>query len=182
MAPQVLHRVIFGTIEPSAAQRDRLTIVPAILPHFIRHRVSHCDYPAIVSSSAPDASVRGTYVSGLTAQDQWRLDLFEGDQYDRFKVHPQLLDQEGKPTATVEAETYVWKDAEMGLENGEWDFEEFRKAKMGRWIGQDDEYEEVDEAVRDRKDPTGGRGLNGHITGKLEAGTENENAILEAAV
>ena len=141
MASPVLYRVIFGTVQPTTAQTGRLSIVPAILPGFMRHRVFHCDYPAITPSSEPGASVRGTYVQGLTAEDQWRLDLFEGDQYDRVKVHPRLLDQEGTSTKEVEAETYVWRDAEVGLEQGEWDFEEFRRAKMGRWIGQDDEYE-----------------------------------------
>ncbi len=141
MAPQVLHRVIFGTIHPATTQTSRLIIEPAILTHYMRHRVSDCDYPAIVPSPEPDASVRGTYVRGLTAEDQWRLDLFEGDQYERIKVCPQLLDQEGKATMGVEAETYVWKDGEIGLEKREWDFEEFRKEKMGRWVGQDEEYE-----------------------------------------
>ena len=141
MAPQVLYRVIFGTTQPTTAQTDRLSIAPAILPGFMRHRVFQCDYPAITPSSDPEASVRGTYVRGLTVEDQWRLDLFEGDQYDRVKVQPHILGQEGTPTKEVKAETYVWKDAEVGLEQGEWDFEEFRRAKMGRWIGQDDEYE-----------------------------------------
>ena len=207
MAPQVLHRVIFGTINPTTAQISNLTIVPALLPHYMRHRVSDCDYPAIILSSEPDASVRGTYVHGLTAEDQWRLDLFEGDQYDRIKVRTKLLDQEGKEITEAEAETYVWKDADIGLEEGEWDFEEFRKEKMSRWIGEDDEYEgelrlsilgtlrshimpgwsllflaEVDEAVEKAKDPTGGRGLNGHITERLEASCTSEREILEAAV
>ena len=106
----------------------------------MRHRVSDCDYPAVIPSSKPDASVRGTYVHGLTAEDQWRLDLFEGDQYNRVKIRPYLLDEDGKEVSLVETETYVWKDPAVDLEEGEWDFEEFRKEKMGRWIGEDDEY------------------------------------------
>ena len=141
MAPQVLHRVIFGTTQPNATQASRLTIVPALLSHYVRHRVSDCDYPAITSSSESETCVRGTYVRGLTAEDQWRLDLFEGDQYVRMKVRPRLLNSEGKETVEVEAETYVWKDAEVGLEKGEWDFDEFRREKMRRWVGQDHEYQ-----------------------------------------
>ena len=141
MAPQVLHRVIFGTVQPTVSQASRLTFKPALLPQYVRHRVLDCDYPAIIPSSEPDACVRGTYVHGLTAEDQWRLDLFEGDQYNRVKVRPYLLDQDGKEATVVEAETYVWKDAAVDLETGEWDFEEFRREKMGRWIGEDNEYE-----------------------------------------
>lgn len=40
---------------------------------------------------------------------------------------------------------------------------------------------EVDEAV-ERKDPTGGRGVNGEIGGKLEVKEENEEEILQSAV
>ena len=105
----------------------------------MRHRVSDCDYPAIIPSTTPGACVRGTYVQGLNADDQWRLDLFEGDEYDRIKVRPRLLDVDGKETIEVNAETYVWLDKEVGLEEGEWDFEEFQREKMRRWVGGNDE-------------------------------------------
>lgn len=140
MAPEVLHRVIFGTTQPTNSQASRLIIAPALLPHYMRHRVSDCDYPAIIPSPKEDASVRGTFVRGLTETDQWRLDLFEGDQYHRVTVRPQLLDQRAGQIMEVEAETYVWKDGKVGLEEGEWDFEEFRMEKIARWIGQDGEY------------------------------------------
>lgn len=140
MAPQVLHRVIYGTTTPTSFQLSRLTIRPALLLHYTRHRVCDCDYPAIIPSSEPGASVRGTYVQGFTEGDQWRLDLFEGDQYNRIKVRPQLLDESGSEGWEVEAETYVWVDEETGLEAGEWDFEVFRREKMGRWVGSGEEY------------------------------------------
>lgn len=40
---------------------------------------------------------------------------------------------------------------------------------------------EVDEAVR-KKDPTGGRGVNGIIGGKLEVKGKSEKEVLESAV
>ena len=40
---------------------------------------------------------------------------------------------------------------------------------------------EVDEAV-EMKDPTGGRGVNGEIEGKLEVKEESEEEILKSAV
>lgn len=141
MAPQVLHRVVYGTTKPTPLQISRLIIEPAILPQYTRHRVRHCDYPAIVPSTEPGACVRGTYVRGLTTHDQRRLDIFEGDQYERMRLRLYLLDDEGNRGKEMEAETYVWAEDMRGLENGEWDFEEFRKEKMGRWVGSDEEYE-----------------------------------------
>ena len=40
---------------------------------------------------------------------------------------------------------------------------------------------EVDEAVG-KKDPTGGRGMNGEIGGKLEVRDKREEEVLESAV
>ena len=141
MAPQVLHRVLYGSTPPHASQLAALKIQPAILPHYTRHRVALCDYPAILASSDPRACVRGTYVQGLTAADQWRLDVFEGDQYQRVKVRPRLVDAEDRLAEEVEAETYVWIAQKEELEDGEWDFEEFRREKMSRWTGASEEYD-----------------------------------------
>ena len=141
MAPQVLHRVLFGSTSPHSSQLEALKIQPAILPRYVRHRVAHCDYPAIQPSSEPSACVRGTFVQGLTPADQWRLDIFEGNQYKRVKVRIQILDPTNKHKKEAEAETYVWSAPEEELEKGEWDFEEFRREKMSRWVGGSKEYE-----------------------------------------
>lgn len=141
MAPQVLYRVLFGTTQPSPSKTSRLVIVPALLPQYTRRRVLDCDYPAIIPSAEAGACVRGTYVRGLTADDQWRLDLFEGSQYNRIKARPRLLDGKESEGEEVETETYVWAEDESELEVREWDFEEFRKEKMRRWVVNDEEYE-----------------------------------------
>ena len=140
MAPQVLYRVIYGTTNPNPPQISRLIIEPAILPKYTRRRIRNCDYPAIIPSSKPGACVRGTYVRGLTRGDQQRLDLFEGDQYERIRLRLKLLDEEGNEGEEKEAETYVWAEDISELEDGEWDFEEFRREKMVRWVGSDEEY------------------------------------------
>lgn len=146
MAPQVLHRVCYGSPNPTAFQKSLLTIQPAILHSYRRHKVRDCDYPAIIPLAG--ASVRGTYVQGLTDGDIWRLNVFEGDQYTREKVRIKLLkkvgDEQGQGNVEgqeVEAETYVWADGTKDLENGEWDFAEFRAQKIARWIGGNEEYE-----------------------------------------
>lgn len=76
----------------------------------------------------------------------------------------------------AEAEAYVWAEGMEQLEDGEWDFEDFVREKMGRWIGRE-EYADVDEAVerlRMGEDPTGGRGM------KAMEGVEEE--VLVGAV
>ncbi|CAF9905906.1 MAG: hypothetical protein ALECFALPRED_001903 [Alectoria fallacina] len=181
MAPQVLYRVIYGSTNPTPSQKSCLILEPAILPQYTRRRVRDCDYPAIVPSSEPGACVRGTYVRGLTSDDQWRLDLFEGSQYERIRLRLNLLDAQGNEGEEMEAETYVWAEDIRGLETGEWDFEEFRREKMGRWVGNDKEYEEVDDAV-EKKDPTGGRVLNGEIGEKLAVKGKSEEEVLGSAV
>ena len=106
-----------------------------------------CDYPAIVPDDrrghdAAEGCVRGTFVEGLTDGDMWRLDVFEGGEYVRRKVVCKILGVEGEgEEEEVEAETYIWREEEDGLESGEWDFEEFRREKMGRWVGGTEEFE-----------------------------------------
>ena len=85
--------------------------------------------------------MRGTYVRGITSEDQVRLDLFEGVQYDRVRLSLNLIDEKGDKGEEKEADTYVWADDESELEDGEWDFEEFKREKMRRWVGSDEEYE-----------------------------------------
>jgi len=146
MAPQVLYRVCYGTPKPTPLQKSFLTIQPAVLHSYCRRKVRDCDYPAIIPS--PGIFVRGTFVQGLTDADIWRLDIFEGDQYTRESVRIKLLeevgDDEGRGNVEgleMEAETYVWADGRVDLEEGEWDFAEFRAEKMARWICSGDEYE-----------------------------------------
>jgi hypothetical protein len=76
-----------------------------------RHRVWGADYPAILPETdgeerefaaeggevtkqkfEGEACVRGTVVSGLTEGDVWRLDVFEGSEYERKEVEVEILD------------------------------------------------------------------------------------------
>lgn len=171
MAPPVLHRVIWGQPEPpTPAHASLLSIRPAILHAHQRHKVRGADYPAILPSSS--SSVRGTLVTGLTDGDIWRLDIFEGDEYARRMVVVRVLegeeefDKEGgigdvqrKEGENVEgeevtAETYIWIAGADRLESEEWDFAEFVREKMGRWVGErwdsDDDDEDMDEGIRGR--------------------------------
>lgn len=94
-------------------------------------------------------------MQGLTDGDIWRLDVFEGSEYVRRKVGVRVLlpstsrevKDEGmgdlaqkeednvEGDEEVEAETYIWVAGEHRLEDDEWDFTEFVREKMGRWVG-----------------------------------------------
>ncbi|EME81638.1 uncharacterized protein MYCFIDRAFT_122853, partial [Pseudocercospora fijiensis CIRAD86] len=133
MAPQVLHRVCHGSHPTSLPPTFNLTTLPALLYAHRRHRVKGADYPAILPSSNPQDSVLGTYVSGLTDGDLWRLDIFEGREYERRGVRCQVISEHGNEEK--DCETYIWISPREELEEEEWDFEEFKKEKMRFWVG-----------------------------------------------
>jgi hypothetical protein len=135
MAPFVLYRVCYGSSATEPWQRNLLTVRPAILRHHQRHRLKEADYPAVLHCSQSDACVRGTFVTGLTDEDLWRLDIFEGKEYERRRVRVQILDEEGREIEDADAETYIWIADENLLEKREWDFEEFVREKMMlKWV------------------------------------------------
>lgn len=182
MAPTVLSRVIHNKANPSEAKKAQTSATPALLADYERRKVRWCDYPAITPCAS--ASVRGTLVTGLTDTDLQRLDIFEGSQYKRQKVQVRMLpelgiDENADEKATgdeemVQAETYVWNFSRgEELEDGEWDFEEFKRAKLHRWDGEmdweDEGFADVDRAAAEEEnDPTGGRMVNGAIGKELE--------------
>lgn len=160
MAPQVLHRVIWGSqTPPTPAHASLLHIRPAILHSHQRRKVKRADYPAILPTSDEEGkSVRGTLVEGLTDGDIWRLDIFEGREYKRQKVKVRVLEQslnkgdkgmgdltqsekDNVEGAEVEAETYIWVAGANNLEADEWDFTEFVRDKMKNWVGREAEDE-----------------------------------------
>lgn len=146
MSPQILYRVCFGT--PKADKHpvyshltSQMKIVPAILHEYQRLKVRHADYPGIRAQEGK--TVRGTYVTGLTDACIWKLDHFEGDQYVREFVNVRLLDKDGQEMGEeVRAETYVFRLGEE-LEGVEWDWEGFKRARLGWWVGEEGggEYE-----------------------------------------
>ena len=148
MAPSVLHRVCHGSSNPDnpVFAAHKLKTYPALLHDHRRHRVSDADYPAVLPVQG--STVRGTYVTGLTEADIWRLDIFEGPEYRRDKVKVRILTQVGNEDGDgnvegdeVEAETYIWSASPSLLEDKEWDFAEFQREKMRYWAGPDGEGE-----------------------------------------
>ncbi|KAL1644373.1 hypothetical protein SLS58_004287 [Diplodia intermedia] len=206
MVPKVLHRVIYGTSTPEPWQTASLSPSrPALLHAHQRRKVRHADYPGVIA--LPDAdpsstSVRGTLVAGLTDADMYRLDLFEGDEYERRRVRVRApaggkVDAAGLPSGEgggeggdeelVEAETYIWTAGERRLEDDEWDFDEFVREKLRFWVGEaaSHEYADVDKAVAAESngvDGTGGRGANGVIGKALDEDHRTARETLKNAV
>ena len=140
MAPEVLHRVVRGPTTTTESHQSLSMVRPAILHDYHRCKVRNADYPAIIPMDG--ACVRGSFVSGLSDAAMRRLDIFEGSEYIRRHVKLKLLEQvgdvDGKGNVEgeeVEAETYVWCSPMSELENEEWDFAEFQREKMHRWVG-----------------------------------------------
>jgi hypothetical protein len=176
MSPQILHRVIHGRANPEPWQKATLHFQPAILHGYRRHRVRNADYPGILpvagteessgTKTSPTTSVMGTLVSGLTDGDVHRLDVFEGDQYEKKPVAVRTLRRQQNHDSVrvgdtsseselrdvlnavdgeaagegeeVAAVTYVWTAGEDMLEDAEWDFETFKKDKMAWRVAADE--------------------------------------------
>jgi len=163
MAFPILSRVIYGTQYCDPWQKERLRIRPAILYDHCRHRVRGVDYPGVIPQQGK--CVRGTVVEGLSKMDIEKLDYFEGNEYDRRMVAVKvLLDEkqiENKEThregETLQANIYVWVEGNHYLEDEEWDFEHFVKAKLRNWVGESRNFEFEEAGTTD---PTGGRRLN----------------------
>lgn len=168
MVPQILHKVIHGRPNPEPWQKALLKFQPAVLHGYRRHRVRWADYPGIIPVSGTvsgpgPSSVLGILVSGLTDGDLYRLDRFEGIEYELRPVKTRLLQDSSKtdgPGAStdghlrdvlnaagseaanegeedIDAMAYVYTAGEEQLEDAEWDFESFKRDKMAWWIEQE---------------------------------------------
>ncbi|KAG8895667.1 hypothetical protein FRC01_012262 [Tulasnella sp. 417] len=100
-----------------------------------------------------DKAVRGVVVKGLTSKDIESLDFFEGDQYSRDEVlcalitefkrlsavdTQQLLAKSGTlpspSSATVPTFVYRWNDPLKRLSSETWNYDQFLKEKLWRWL------------------------------------------------
>ncbi|CRG87390.1 hypothetical protein PISL3812_04407 [Talaromyces islandicus] len=169
MAPAILHRIIHGSSTPEPWQKSLIASRPALLPGYCRHRVHNADYPALIASDTRDsAPVLGVVVTGITEGDVYRLDKFEGPEYEKRAVRVKVIksipetdpSREGDgslhraldQTASagcderayqemeeVDAMTYVWIAPMENLDLAqEWDFEHFKKEKMQWWVEADE--------------------------------------------
>lgn len=134
MAPEVFYTVCYQSGNPPEPIKWLHDFTPAILHGYCRHRVRYADYPGIIAEEGQ--SIRGIYVTGLTEANMIKLDMFEGDQYERVETKVKLLGKEGDKDVEGEEKdvvVYVFKEPQ-DLEREEWDFEHFRTQKMSMWI------------------------------------------------
>ncbi|EGS21087.1 disease resistance protein aig2-like protein [Thermochaetoides thermophila DSM 1495] len=138
MAPEVFFTVCYDTKNVPEEVKKRHNFHEAILHGYCRRRVRNADYPGITEDK--EHTVRGIYVTGLSAHNMARLDFFEGSEYERRTVTVRLLEKIDKGDGTFElvegeertAEVYVFLPT-GGLEGDEWDYEQFRREKMAYW-------------------------------------------------
>ncbi|XP_010526283.1 PREDICTED: protein AIG2 A [Tarenaya hassleriana] len=102
--------------------------VSALLPGFHRFRLKGRVYPAVLPSE--NGKIPGKVLKGLTDDELKMLDLFEDVEYDRKTVEVVLTDTSEK----MQVETYVWGNKDDPDLYGEWDFEEWKRLHMGRFL------------------------------------------------
>ncbi|KAH9023867.1 hypothetical protein EDB84DRAFT_1507895 [Lactarius hengduanensis] len=166
MHPKILKRVLEN-------DANHLKICPSILMDYTRHKVKNADVPAILPCERSKAllgreltleenGVRGTLVSGLTEDNIFLLDAFEGEHSVRLQVfvHPLgsfapvpvdtttsgavgdslvLADFPPLPAASklaqaVPAQTYVWCLRDSYLDKELWSFDEFVRRNAWKFI------------------------------------------------
>ncbi|KAK7967723.1 disease resistance protein aig2-like protein [Apiospora aurea] len=157
MAPEVFFTVAYRNSPLNVAVLKSLhTFQPAVLHGFRRRRVRYADYPGITrDTTSEDASVRGTYVTGLTDANMFHLDAFEGSEYERENITVKLLAKVGNDQGEgnvegdeVECQTYVFLNPGR-LEPLEWDYHEFRTQKMKGWTREDYGFDDTDHLAPD---------------------------------
>ncbi|KAI0472047.1 AIG2-like family-domain-containing protein [Xylariaceae sp. FL0804] len=149
MAPEVFFTVCYrSSLVGVSVLKSLHQFQPAILHGYCRRRVMYADYPGIIADR--EHEVRGMYVTGLTDANLYHLDQFEGGEYKRVKERVKLLTQVGDDKGhgnvegqEVECDVYVFQDR-SGLEDREWDFEEFRTQKMKKWTREDYGFADTD--------------------------------------
>lgn len=126
MAPEVFFSVVYGRSNPGKVYEDLHALHPAVIDGYVRFRVKGADYPGIIAKEGE--SVRGVYVTGLTEANMRKLDDFEGPEYVKEQAKVRLVDTGEEAEAAV----YVYQHP-AELEDGEWDFEHFKREKLARW-------------------------------------------------
>lgn len=117
MCADIMHRV--------AGCRAQST--EAVLADFRRRKISHEEYPGIVPHAG--SRVRGVLYFRLADEAIRRLDIFEGELYDRQEV--EVVSRE---YGVIRAMAYVIKPPYHGrLSNEEWSYDDFLAVGKARF-------------------------------------------------
>jgi gamma-glutamylcyclotransferase (GGCT)/AIG2-like uncharacterized protein YtfP len=120
MYPQVLHALLNRV--PSNSK--------AVIHGFQRFNIKGQVFPGVIASTA-DSKVEGVLLRELTPEDMVVFDEFEGDEYYKLPVQPQLLEQGGDAVA---ASVYIWQDSLRSYLYGEWDPEAFAETHLESYV------------------------------------------------
>lgn len=133
MYPQVLQALLNRV--PSSCK--------ACIHGFKRYNIKGQLFPAVIKAS-PDCKVEGVLLRELTPEDMIVFDEFEGDEYYKLPVQPQVMLEDGNESsgttaaataaATVFASVYIWQDSLRGLLYGVWDPEYFAKTHLEAYV------------------------------------------------
>lgn len=128
MAREVLSSVLAGE-QTTTESTSHLIIHRAKLDGYRRYALKDAAYPAVIQEAG--SHVEGTVAYGLSDEDVAKLDLFEGDEYQRIDVPVTDLETGEK---VVSAGVYVWIDERGRLSEKEWQLDTFKKSGMAAWI------------------------------------------------
>ncbi|KAG7548560.1 Gamma-glutamyl cyclotransferase-like superfamily [Arabidopsis suecica] len=162
-SPQLHNIFVYGSFqEPEVihVMLDRIPeIVSATLHGFQRFRLKGRLYPCIIPSE--NGEVHGKVLMGLTNDELENVDWVEGNEYERVTVEVVRKDNSEKMTV----ETYPWinkNDPDIG---GEWDFEEWKRLHMKKFI------EAFTEIMERKRNPLGkGRDDFSHVLKEDDSG------------
>ncbi|CAH2044984.1 unnamed protein product [Thlaspi arvense] len=103
-------------------------IIPAKLHGFHLYRLKGRLHPCIAPSE--NGVINGKILTGLTDAQLENLDMIEGDEYVRTTVEVVLTDTSEK----MQVEAFVWANKDDPDMYGEWDFEEWKRLHMEKFI------------------------------------------------
>ncbi|BCN93506.1 hypothetical protein THMIRHAM_12910 [Thiomicrorhabdus immobilis] len=117
---------------------DSFHSVPGQITGFSRRCIQGEYYPGILAST--EDTVEGVLYLDVSSQAWRRLDVFEGEQYQRQWVAVQL-----ENGSTLMAETYVIRTEFIDvLDNKKWSFDDFLKNGKTHFQSQYSGYEAID--------------------------------------
>ncbi|MEM6988216.1 MAG: gamma-glutamylcyclotransferase family protein [Pseudomonadota bacterium] len=100
--------------------------VKAVLDGYKRVRVAEESYPALVA--CPGSSVDGILVTGLSAEETFRVMWFEGDEYAPEQVNLRL------PTGEItQAHTFL-AAPDLPLTSEAWHYERWARAELAHYL------------------------------------------------
>ncbi|KAF8114401.1 hypothetical protein N665_0038s0025 [Sinapis alba] len=149
----LLHNVfVYGSFQEPDIVNIMLERIPEIisvtLPGFKRFRLKGRLYPCVVPSEAGE--VHGKVLMGLTDKELASLDAVEGNEYERVTVEVVRTDNSEKFTV----KTYLWINKDDPDMYGEWDFEEWKRLHMPKFM------KTIKQIIELHKNPHQGKGLD----------------------